>query len=112
MKRNGHGGRVFWGALAIGTLGAWELKLTPAGWILDADAEIARYWCDPRPALLRVELVKLVPSPTKRGTDDPPLVPTTTTCYGAPARIRPHDLLLKDIKDEPPELVTEPHGAR
>jgi hypothetical protein len=112
VKRSGHGGRVFYGALAIGTLGEWELSLTPNGWMLDAEAQISRYWCDPKPPHLRVELVKMVPADNApRGTEDPPLVETATTHYGIPARIRPHDLLLKDVNEQPPSPAAIPDNA-
>ncbi len=111
MKYTGHGGRVFYDALAIGTLGEWEIKLTPAGWMLDAEATIARYWCNPKPPRLRVELVKMVAEQGKRGTEDPPMVATTMTRYGTTARIRPNDLLLKDLHEQPPEPPSDPHDA-
>ena len=112
MKQRGEGGRVFYGALVIGTVGAWEIKPTPGTWLLDADGVFARYWCDARPQGLRVELTKQVAERvTTRGTEDPPKRTTTTTVYGRLVRLRPDNLMLKDLTDEPPEPATEHHNA-
>jgi hypothetical protein len=120
VKYTGKGGRVYCGALAIGTLGAWELKQVPAAeaghparWALDAEATIARFWCNPKPPRLRVELVKMVPAHTKRGTEAPPLVPSTQTKYGNTVRVRPDSLMLIDLKDTDgsPKPTPEPDIA-
>lgn len=107
MKREGEGGRAFYGPLAIGSLKGWALNLTPAGWMLKAEGTFPRYWCEAKPQTIRVELVKMLPAEGKRGTVDAPLRPEKTTWYGTLVRIRPGDLMLKDVTNEPPKPASD-----
>lgn len=111
MNREGEGGRAFYGSLAIGSLKEWKLSLTPAGWMLRADGAFARYWCNAKPQHIRVELVKMIPADTKRGQVDPPLIASKTTWYGTLVRIRPGDLMLKDVTNDPPKPPSDPDDA-